>query len=308
MPPDKLASESADAPAAAGVALERMRRRVRLSRLVAWTAIAAGPIALGLAITSAPTTVQAAASKPALVRAPVRSADPAGYAQLFLSTWLRSSADDSTSAQARLAQSMAPEVALPVLAGGAQSLPDSVTAVRSVHREGGAWSVTVAAQYADGRLRIYAVPVIAGPSGGAFTVSGAPGVVAGPGRADVPPSPYRVSVPDGDLSSSVGEFLSAYLAGAGEVDRYLAPGVTLSAVTPAPYSRAAVQQVRAVEEVAAVGKVAADGAAVHVLAQVEARDEDGRWPLAYELALTARSGRWEVTGLESGTVQEGGRS
>ncbi|MFD1275809.1 hypothetical protein ACFQ51_41950 [Streptomyces kaempferi] len=47
---------------------------------------------------------------------------------------------------------------------------------------------------------------------------------------------------------------------------------------------------------------------MHVLAQVEARDEDGRWPLAYELALTARSGRWEVTGLESGTVREGGRS
>ncbi|MFD8424437.1 conjugal transfer protein [Streptomyces sp. NPDC059466] len=308
MPPDKLVSESAAAPVAAGAALERMRRRVRLTRLVAWTAIAAGPIALGLAIASAPTTVQAAASKPALVRTPVQSADPAGYAQLFLGAWLRSSADDSTSAQARLAQSMAPDVALPDLAEGAQSRPDSVTAVRSAHGKGGAWSVTVAAQYADGRLRTYAVPVVADRTGGSFTVTGAPGVVAVPGRADVPVSSYRVSVPDGDLSSSVGEFLSAYLAGAGEVGRYLAPGVALSPVTPAPYLRAAVQRVRAVEGVAAVGEVGADGSAVHVLAQVEARDEDGRWPLAYELALTARSGRWEVTGLGPGTDQDGGRS
>lgn len=246
--------------------------------------------------------------RPALVRTGAPSSDPAGYAQLFLGAWLRSTADDATSAQARLAQSMAPNVELPDLAEGAQSRPESVTAVRSAQRKGGVWSVTVAAQYADGRLCNYAVPVVADRAGGSFTVTGAPGVVAGPVRADAPQSPYRVSVPDGDLSSSVGEFLSAYLAGAGEVDRYLAPGVRLSAVTPAPYSRVMVQQVRAVEEAAAAEKVAVDGTAVHVLVEVEARDEDGRWPLAYELALTARSGRWEVTGLESGTVQDGGRS
>ncbi|WP_435224314.1 conjugal transfer protein [Streptomyces sp. Tue6028] len=309
MPPDHLASESAvSGTVAVGIALERMRRRVRLSRLAVMTAIAAGPIALCIAITSAPTTVQAAAPKPAPVRTAAQHADPAGYAQLFLGAWLRSSANDSTSAQARLAQSMAPDVELPDLAEGAQSPPESVTAVRSAHRKGGAWSVTVAAQYSDGRLRTYVVPVAVGRSGGSFTVTGAPGVVAGPGRADVQASPYRVIVPEGELSSAVGEFLSAYLTGAGEVNRYLAPGVTLPAVTPAPYKRATVQQVQAVEEEAAADTVAADGMAVHVLAQVEARDEDGRWPLAYELTLTARSGRWEVTAVESGTVQDGGQS
>lgn len=59
-------------------------------------------------------------------------------------------------------------------------------------------------------------------------------MVAGPARAQVPASPYGVSVPDGDLSSSVGEFFGAYLTGAGEVDRYLAPSVKLSPVSPAP--------------------------------------------------------------------------
>ncbi|MGW1533862.1 conjugal transfer protein [Streptomyces aureus] len=284
-----------------------MRSRVRISRVGAWTAIAAGPIALCLAITSGPTTVQAATPPAAPVQPTGGGSDPAGIAQLFVGAWLRSSADDATTAQARLAQSMAPGIELPDPVEGAQPHPESVTAVRSTHRTGDAWWVTVAAQYADGRLRNYAVPVIA--DRGSFTVAGAPGVVAGPGRAKAPQSPYRVTVPDGALSSSVGEFLAAYLAGAGEVDRYLAPGVVLSAVTPAPYGRVAVQQVRAIEEAAASGTGAADGTAVHVLVQVEARDGDGRWPLAYELTLTARSGRWEVTGLESGTgAQGGGRS
>lgn len=304
MPPDKALS----APVAAGAALDGMRRRVHLMRLAAWTAIAAGPIALCIAVTTGPTTVQAAPAQAAPVRPAAKSADPAGYAQLFIGAWLRSSTDDATTAQARLAQSLAPDVELPDPAEGAQPRLESVTAVRSAHRAGDVWSVTVAAQYADGRLRNYAVPVVADRAGGAFTVSGAPGVVAGPGRATVPPSPYRVTVPEGDLSSSVGEFLSAYLAGAGEVDRYLAPGVALSAVTPAPYGQVTVLTVRAIEEAAAADE-AADGTAVHVLVQVEARDGDGRWPLAYELALTARSGRWEVTGLESGSpLRDGGRS
>jgi hypothetical protein len=90
------------------------------------------------------------------------------------------------------------------------------------------------------------------------------------------------------------------------VDRYLAPGVKVSPVYPAPYTAVAVQRVSAVEEAAAAGKVPADGTAVRVLVQVEARDSGGRWPLGYELTLKARSGRWEVAALESGTAQDGG--
>ncbi|MFE5141258.1 conjugal transfer protein [Streptomyces fagopyri] len=302
-----MASDKAlSAPVAAGITLERMRRRVHLSRLAAWTVIAAGPLALYIAITSGPTGVQGVSAKAVPEHLTAQRSDPAGFAQLFVGVWLRSSADDPASAQARLAQSMAPDVELPDPVESAQPGPDSVTAVRSAYRSGSSWWVTVAVQYADGRLRTYAVPVVAGRFGDAFTVTGAPGVVAGPGRAVVPASPYRVTVPEGDLSSSVGEFLAAYLTGAGEVDRYLAPGVALAPASPAPYRTVTVQQVRAAEEAAASGE-AADGTAVHVLVQVEARDREGRWPLAYELALTARSGRWEVAGLESGGLA-GGRS
>ncbi|MFG2961395.1 conjugal transfer protein [Streptomyces sp. NPDC048291] len=307
MSPGLQASQSeAAAPMVAGARLEAMRRRVRLSRVAVWTVIAAGPIALCVAVASTPTTVQAATSdKPTAVRT-AAAGNPSGYAQVFLGAWLRSSAGDETSAQARLAQSMAPDVDLPEPAADAQSAPQSVTAVRSAQRGTGAWSVTVAAQYSGGSVRYYAVPVAADRSGTSFAVTGVPGVVAGPARAEVPASPYGVSVPDGDLSSALGEFLAAYLTGSGEVDRYLAPGVNLTAVSPAPYTAVSIEQVLAAEEAAAAEKVPADGTKVRVLVRVEAQDAGGRWPLAYELTLKARSGRWEVAALESGTAQGGG--
>ncbi|MFD6549689.1 conjugal transfer protein [Streptomyces sp. NPDC058398] len=311
MSPGKQALRHGGAPSrVAGVELEKMRRRVRVSRLVLFTAITAGPVALGVAVMSRQATVAATPSDKTAsvsVRTAATGADPAGYAQLFVDAWLHSSTDNASSAQARLAQSLAPGVDLPDRIAGAQAEPASVTAVRSVQRGVGAWAVTVAAQYPGGQLRYFVVPVTAGASGDSFAVTGAPGVVAGPARAAVSRLPYRVSVPsEGDLASAIGKFLGAYLTGAGEVDRYLAPGVRLSPLSPAPYTAVTVQNVSGAEEAAADEEVPADGTKVRVLAQVEARDAAGRWPLAYELTLQARSGRWDVAALESGTAQGGG--
>ncbi|WP_405576190.1 conjugal transfer protein [Streptomyces sp. NBC_01092] len=304
-PAKQAAEEHAAPPTAAGARLQQMRRRVRLGHLGVWGAVAAGPIALAFAVATPATVVRAApATQPTTVETTV-PASPAGYATLFLDAWLRSRAGGESTAQARLAQSMGPDVDLPETSD-AQPAPESVTAVRSAQRTDEAWSVTLAAQYADGRLRYFAVPVAADRAGASFTVTGAPGAVTGPAPAKAPKSAYSVSVPEGDLTSAVAEFLAAYVTGAGEVDRYLAPGVTLAPVSPAPYTSVETQQVSAVEEPAAAQKVPTDGTKVRILAQVEAQDAGGRWPLAYELALRARSGRWEVTALESGVGTVGG--
>lgn len=310
MSPGKQAPAGETATLVAGGArLEAMRRRVRITRLVLWTVIAAGPVALVAAVASAaasPTVMAASAAEPAAVRTTAAAADPAGYAQVFVSSWLQASSEDETTAQARRAQSMAPDVELPSPAADAPAAPALVTAVRSARRGDGVWSVTVAAQETGGRLRYYAVPVAADASGASFTVTGAPAVVAGPSRATVAKSPYGVKVPQGDLSAAVGEFLAAYLAGVGEVDRYLAPGVRMAALSPAPYTAVTVEEVWAVEEAAAAESVAPDGTRVRAVVRVEAQGAGGRWPLAYELTLAARSGRWEVAALDSGAAQGGG--
>ncbi|MFJ4790797.1 conjugal transfer protein [Streptomyces sp. NPDC088794] len=308
MSPDKQASQSeSGAPTAAGARLERMRRSARLARLALLTAIAAGPIALGIAVWPGPTTTAAApTAKPTTERTAAPAANPSGYAQLFVGAWLRSSTDNASTAQARLAQAMAPDVELPGPAADAHTAPQSVTAVRSAQRDAGVWSVTVAAQYADGRLRYYVVPVTANSSGASFSVTDAPAVVAGPARAETPTSPYSVTVPDSELSSAIGQFLTAYLTGTGEVDRYLAPKVKLTALSPAPYTSATVQQIVAVEQAAAAEEVPDDGTRVRVRVAVQARDDFGRWPLAYELTLTSRSDRWEIAALQTGTAQNEG--
>ncbi|MCW8382641.1 hypothetical protein [Streptomyces justiciae] len=60
-----------------------------------------------------------------------------------------------------------------------------------------------------------------------------------------------VTVSEDELTTAVGEFLAAYVTAAGEVDRYLTPGVRLTAVSPAPFSTVIVRQISALEEAAA---------------------------------------------------------
>ncbi|MDG4857054.1 conjugal transfer protein [Streptomyces sp. T-3] len=292
----------AAAPTAAGVVLQDMYRRVRLGRVGVWGALAAGPVALAMAVLAPSPTVSAAAPKASKAGPAARVADPSGYAEVFLAAWLRSSSDATGSAQARVAQSLGPSVALPDPVDGAEAA-QRVSAVRSAHWTEGRWSVTVAAQYPDGTVRYFAVPVVAGKDGGSFAIEEAPGRVAGPARAEVPESIYRVSVPtEGELASTVGGFLTAYLARDGEVERYLAPGVRLSAVASARYQGVEVESAAADSDQATGEAVPGDGTRVRVRVQVIAEDAAGSWPLAYELTMSARAGRWEVAALDSGTA------
>ncbi|MFF4189081.1 conjugal transfer protein [Streptomyces sp. NPDC001691] len=306
--PAATGSSGGDAPpTVAGVRLHRMRRQVRLGRWGLWAALACGPLALVAAALPSPAgpTTAALAPSPSTVRT-VAVADPSGYAELFLAAWLRSTASDGGSAQARLAQSLAPSVPLPQPAAAPSGLERTV-AVRSAQRAGGRWSVTVAAQFADFSVRYFAVPVIAEGPVGSFAVTGAPGQVAGPARARVPESGYGVSLPvKGVLAATVGEFLRAYLTGLSEVERYLAPGVKVVSLSGTSYTGVQVEQASAMEEGAAGERVPADGTAVRVRVEVRAQDKAGVWPLVYEVALTARAGRWEVSAFATASVADGG--
>ncbi|MEV6796398.1 conjugal transfer protein [Streptomyces sp. NPDC051320] len=290
-------------PLAAGASLQQMRRRVWLGRAGLWAALAAGPAALLVSLASPTTTAPpAAAPVHAVGSSHKQTADPSGYAAVFLQAWLRSDAGQD-SAQARVAQSMAPDVDLPEPAADAQSAVERTTAVRGAQLSGDRWSVTVAAQSARGGVAYFAVPVTVRATG-AVVVTGAPAQVAAPVTGPAVSSAYTVSVPDsGELTSTVGQFLGAYLAGQGRVDRYLAPRVRMSGVSPAPYRSVEVQEVAGQEDSAGDAGVPADGSRVHVVVHVQATSASGRWPLAYELALSARAGRWEVAALSSGGGQ-----
>ncbi|MFE7759349.1 conjugal transfer protein [Streptomyces sp. NPDC057429] len=242
-------------------------------------------------------------------------------AVLFCDLWLRSDNAAPDSVTARAVKLLAPDVVLPSRAGGAvaQSV-QSVVAVRSERVAGEAWSVVVAAQFtvrddnaeagsgaqASPGVRYFAVPVSASSSAkgaGAFAVTAAPAQIAGPAvvPAAAKGSRFENQLPaDGEVVASLGEFFSAYLAGVGEVGRYLSPGTELAVVAGSGYSAVVVEEVFADTE-AAGGPVPKDGTKVRVQARVDAVvAKTEKWPLAYELTMTARSGRWEVTALHAG--------
>ncbi|WP_406278323.1 conjugal transfer protein [Streptomyces sp. NBC_00191] len=296
--------------------LRTAHRRVSLTRIGVWVALAAGPVALAVAC-AMPRTIVAAAQPKTTAPSALRTADPAGAAARFCDLWLRSDAAEADSSTARAVHALAPSVALPNPSAKAAQLLQRTVAVRSVRLSAGSWSVVVAAQFTvrDDKVRssgasestgvrYFAVPVVAtdGASGpGAFTVTSAPAQIAGPGPATVATSRYVKQLPaDGALVSSLAPFFDAYLAGIGEVARYLSPGTQLSAVKGSGYTKVRVDQAAADSE-KAIGAVPGDGTRVHIQARVTATDATaGRWPLVYTLDMTARSGRWEVTALVAG--------
>ncbi|MFB8023558.1 conjugal transfer protein [Streptomyces rubiginosohelvolus] len=299
---------------------QRSPHRVALVRAGIWAAVAAGPVALLVAVAAPAPSATPPPALPASTPGISREADPAGVAELFCDLWLRAGAgagESTDSATVRAVRALAPDAALPEGLSQGEELLRTV-AVRSAQVEGGnAWSVVVAAHFrsaapgaeSDGdsvsEVRYFAVPVTSSAVEGAggFTVTGVPAQVAGPGKAKVAASPFGTLLPgQGALAVSLGEFFDAYLVGVGEVGRYLAPGADLSPVRGSNYRSVAVGEVRADSEVAD-GAVPADGTEVRVRAAVTAVDGGGgQWPLEYELSMRSRSGRWEVSGLRAGAA------
>ncbi|KUM97382.1 hypothetical protein AQI95_41940 [Streptomyces yokosukanensis] len=287
-------------------------------RLAVWAAVATGPLAL---IATCAHGQSAAAPRPVAVTRAVdhaeTAADPAGYAELVLSVWLRSGTGQDSVA-ARQLRAMAPSLQPPTWAEHAPAV-ERLAAVHSARQGDGAWSVTVAVEFKDsvegsaaqGIVRYFALPVVATEAGSepgakqAFAVTDSPAEVAGPTVLDVPDDPYGTEVPTGSaLSSTVAEFLSAYLGAEDGAERYLAPGTTLPALSSAAFTAVSLDELKAADRTdGAAGK---DSATVRVRAQVTAKDADGgQWPLAYALGLKARDGRWEVVALQSGLESSG---
>jgi hypothetical protein len=246
----------------------------------------------------------ASSARTASAKAEPTAQAPTGFAEVFVGAWLRSSTESET-AQSAVAQSMAPDVALPEPAASAQPVRlEQVSAVRSARQAPGRWQITVAVTFTEGRVRYFVVPVTADKGEDELAVAAAPAEVAPlPVTTSKGPA-YSVSVPvDGPLSSTLQEFFSAYLCGVGEASRYLSPGVRLAAVADTGYRKVTVQETASDSASAAEARVPRDGTSVGIQVEIGAESADGRWPLAYELRMTARAGRWEVASLESGDGQ-----
>ena len=175
-------------------------------------------------------------------------------------------------------------------------------AVSSITQTDGVWSVTVAVTVTDQRpstaRRFFRVPVTV--TGGTITALTLPTPVAGPPVGSVTNVDYPAPVASGPVAVTVAQFLAAYTAGAGDVTRYVTPGVAMTAISPAPYTT--VQPHRRARRPAhghQRRRTGRDGTVLRLLATAAATVTDTQTTtVTYALTLHSRAGRWEVHAID----------
>ena len=277
----------------------------RGGRVLAWLVVVASPLVMlaGLIVlrpstpTSGDPRVQAVQSS------------PQGWAEMYVRAWLSASRSDSAGLEAFYPPGMKTQRAV-----GTQVPVDTATLSTSSPAPG-IWSIAVAVtmltQQPDGKhqSRVTCVQVsvaeaeseVVGPGGRAYVAVALPAPVTCPATLAAADLAYPETAElDGPIGQSVLGFLSAYLTGHGDLNRYTAPDTGLAPVSPSLY--AAVQLVElCTHERFEPGQAARplDRAQTHVMARAWGYDSTGEFTVIdYALTLTARAGRWEVSQID----------
>ncbi|MFE2498807.1 conjugal transfer protein [Streptomyces scopuliridis] len=293
-------------------------------RWMAWGLLVLGPL-LGVFAYLSPPALSGPSQKtpPPAAPAAVGAQGAAGFAQLFVAAFISAGEGD----QDELAAYYPAATSLRLEGDSGRRRGEQLTVVRLRETDRGVWSVTVAARITDtqpvvdGRpdrtaaaqaaaaqsMRYFQAAIATattadGASG--YTALAMPAEVSAPERITTPGliyGPMRPALPADPRTQAVTEFLTAYLTGAGELDRYLAPGTKLAPVAPAPYTGVAVDTLAIEGEKGTepVTTVPADGTVLRLLVAMRATGHDEvRVPLTYALTLKARGGRWEIASLD----------
>jgi GNAT superfamily N-acetyltransferase len=142
---------------------------------------------------------------------------------------------------------------------------------------------------------------VARDGAGQLAVTSTPALVPGPPDAEVPTltAPAWRAPANGDpVAEAVARFTEALLTGAGDVSRYLGPGVELRTIDDPPFVSTSL--VRLAVEHLHQGQLLAR-------ALIEGRTASGSMAfVAYELRMEERAGRWEVVAI-SGAPALGAR-
>ncbi|MFF6794245.1 conjugal transfer protein [Streptomyces filamentosus] len=302
---------------------------VTVLRRSAWVLLLAGPVLGAWALLAGPEVVRAevAGERPAAVA--VDSSGPGGFAELFVTAYLEAEEGRAGDAVAAFMPGAGPAA---VAGGGGGQVVEQAAAVRVRAVSAGYWAVTVAARVRPAELpvakpdrdqaeaepavglRYFRVPVRSGASGELAAVA-LPAEVGALPAGQAPELGYgqaaEPSAADPGVRTLQG-FFTSYLAGGGEVDRYMPPGSRLTPITPAPYTSARVERV-AEYGTNAPGAAFPEGAQIpegtrrRLLVDVTAADRAGtERPLTYAVALKARDGRWEVEAVEAAPLLAAG--
>ncbi len=263
---------------------------------VLWCALLAGPAALAFHFTTtapAPQVVQADTTDPLTAERTAVS----GFAEDFVVTWLT-----TPRGQEKALDRFVADAATITLPEKPWAVSDPATTAITSTDQAGVWAVTVAATVYEGKdqlpvRRYFQVPVRYRDT--ALSAASLPAPIAAPTQAEPDRLDYRYRATITDpVAAAANDFLSALLAGSGDVARYISPGSEISAITPPPYTTVVIEDVMVTEE-PLDGTSPADGTESHLLvsATVTAQAKQDV-SVQYALTLAARDGRWEVKAID----------
>lgn len=265
-------------------------------------ALASGPVALAVAALGTPggTGVPTSAVSDSPGASTLQASRAAAAGERVVLTWLTGTRTDEQALQAQLMAPLPPTFALP---DTRPATPNQVWVESAEEVVPGRWQVVVGARGgAAGAQSFFAVPVVVDDVGAAaLTLPARTNPPAAP-DAGIAPAQGLTSVTTEDpVYQTVAGYLAAYLAAGGELDRWVAPGVSVEPVQPRPCRTVKLDDVRAsVDEVPAPDR---NGMQLAVIATATCRAAAGTpTVLQYPLVLQVRDGRWEVAAGNPGLV------
>ncbi|WP_051027390.1 conjugal transfer protein [Cellulosimicrobium cellulans] len=303
---DEQLDEELPPPVATGVDQVVSTWSTRLATVGLFTCLALGPIGTAGAayaiLLNQQTSGPVAVAEPVVDRSDER-ATVAEFAQRVVTVWLTSTQENPDALQA-----LVKDAAVVTLSKVPFEVSD-VDVAGIARDDAGTWSVQVAATVTDASeetaRRYYQVPVRVDDAG-ALSALTLPAPVAAPVVVGGSTGAYRTHLAmNSPVADTVTQFLSAYIAGTGDVSRYVTPGSTILPVTPPPYSTITLAELRSVAQLEETedGAAPADGETAQVLATASAVvSEEQVAAVTYALSLTARAGRWEITAIDPAPV------
>jgi len=277
----------------------------RIGRALGWCLIIASPLAVIVGLVTLRPTAHSDAPRP---EQQFTTGEPQGWAEMYVRSWLSANRDDSGGLEAFYPAGMKSTRAV-----GTQ-IPVDTSTLSVVSPRPGAWSVMVAAnilvQQPDGkhRARLTCAQVSLVGSAEGYVAASLPAPVACPRTLAAVDLDYPETAElNGPIGQSVHGFLIAYLAGRGELNRYIAPGTSIGAIIPPLYAEVQLLELRT-HEPFEPGQAARplDGTEVHATARAWGYDALGQvTTIDYALTLVARAGRWEVSRIDPAPLLTG---
>lgn len=266
--------------------------------LVVLFAIACGPIAIGMLVARGQGSSPVAAAAESSELTPLQQA-AGSFAIGFVGSWLSATKEDSTALETYVTTAPPGLGDIPfeyrnLAVVETAPVEDATTVTVMV----GADVMEQAGEEEPTWVRRY-YEVIVDTASDRLSAIGYPAPVVGPqstaGAAGLGLNTQLSS--DSSAVETIQLMLAAYLIGQGSTSSYLTPGVTIPAISPAPFALLTPVSFFAEEQ---PSESPADGDTTLVQALVTLQTAEGRTVTAtYFVDLTARAGRWEVTSLST---------